>query len=66
MARNLLPTRILFHATFAFLYIPIIVLGFTTGLSLGNNYSEEGFVSRHFDGVVALAALVGLGIFATL
>lgn len=63
MARNLLPTRILFHATFAFLYIPIIVLGFTTGLSLD---SEEGFVSRHFDGVVALAALVGLGIFATL
>lgn len=75
MARNLLPIRILFHTAFVLLYVPIIALGFTSGLSLYELQREEGisdyeidvpFVLRHFDGMAALAALVGLTIFSVL
>ncbi|KZP07930.1 hypothetical protein FIBSPDRAFT_996584 [Athelia psychrophila] len=74
MARDLLPIRILFHVTFAFVYLPIIGLGFTYGLTLmaGNVLSISdtpvyiSFVKNHFDGIIALVALVGLGIFAAL
>lgn len=72
MARDLLPIRILFHVTFAFIYLPIIGLGFTYGLSINAALAVDGgeydisFVQNHFDGIVSLAALVGLGIFAAL
>ncbi|KZP04889.1 hypothetical protein FIBSPDRAFT_1054400 [Athelia psychrophila] len=67
MARNLLPIRILFHATFAFVYLPAIVLGFTSGLD-AQQWTERklSFAQKHFNGITSLAALVGLGIFAAL
>ncbi|KZP04354.1 hypothetical protein FIBSPDRAFT_1054733 [Athelia psychrophila] len=51
MAPNVLPIRILFHAIFAFVYVPTIVLGFNID---------------HMDGFLALAPLIGLGIMAAL
>lgn len=74
MARDLLPIRILFHITFGFVYLPVIGLGFTSGLSVmaGNikTISDTpyhiSFVLNHFDGFVALAALFGLAIFVVL
>ncbi|KZP07926.1 hypothetical protein FIBSPDRAFT_996577 [Athelia psychrophila] len=74
MARDLLPIRILFHVTFAFVYLPIIGLGFTYGLSgMEGNYKSVSeisfhlsFIKNHFDGIIGLAALGGLGIFPAL
>lgn len=65
MPRNLLPIRILFHASFGFVYLPIIWLGFSWGLTAYDS-DVKPFVYSHFDGLVALAALMGLGIFAAL
>lgn len=65
MAQNLLPIRILFHVTFAFVYLPIIFLAFTSGLE--NIWViSESYVQNHVDGMIALTALAGLGIFAAL
>ncbi|KZP05556.1 hypothetical protein FIBSPDRAFT_967186 [Athelia psychrophila] len=70
MGQHLLPIRILFHVAFAFTYQPIIVLGLATDLPFSMKLdSGDGVVqfSQHrFDGIAALASLVGLGIFAAL
>lgn len=70
MGQHLLPIRILFHVAFAFTYLPIIVLGLATDLPFSMKLdSGDGVVqfSQHrFDGITALASLVGLGIFAAL
>lgn len=67
MGRNLLPIRILLHATFAFIYLPIIVLGVTWGLNrVAQGDTGVLIIQKHIDGIAALAALVGLGIFAAL
>lgn len=63
MGQHLLSIRMLLHATFAFIYLPITGLGFTSGLN-ADGWNVR--VMTHFDGITALAALVGLGIFATL
>lgn len=52
MAPNLLPVRILFHATFAIVYMPVIIYMFVVGGA--------------FVGGIALSTLIGLGIFAVL
>lgn len=52
MALNLLPICLLFHATFALVYLPIIIFSFVAG--------------DVFDGAMALLAIVGLGVFASL
>lgn len=67
MGQNLLSVRILLHATFAFVYLPIIVLGFTAGLNAWPwTDGNVSFVQTHIDGIIVITALVGLGIFATL
>ncbi|KZP14776.1 hypothetical protein FIBSPDRAFT_935566 [Athelia psychrophila] len=68
MGQHLLSIRILFHATFAFVYLPMIGLGFTRGLSSVKLFDWKGlsFVQNHFGGTIAFSALVGLGIFAAL
>ncbi|KZP19008.1 hypothetical protein FIBSPDRAFT_893019 [Athelia psychrophila] len=66
MGQNLLSIRILFHATFAFVYLPIIGLGFTGTFRNSFGQLDTTFVHTHFDGITALSALVGLGIFAAL
>ena len=53
MAPNLLPVRILFHATFAIVYLPIIIYPFVAWDVL-------------FGGIALLGTLIGLGIFAAL
>lgn len=62
MTRHLLSIRILFHVTFAFVYLPVILLAFNSG----EHGSGDDWVYEHYDGLVALAALAGLGIFAVL
>lgn len=59
MARNLLPIRILFHATFAFIYLPVVFLAF----NLGARFSGETF---HYANIFGFAPLTGLVIFAAL
>lgn len=59
MARNLLPIRILYHATFAFIYFPVVFLAF----NLGARFSGETFRYASID---TFAPLTGLGIFAAL
>ncbi|KZP15327.1 hypothetical protein FIBSPDRAFT_1048252 [Athelia psychrophila] len=51
MAKNLLPIRILFHSTFALVYLPTIALNFVFLVDVG---------------LISLTALVGLGIFVAL
>lgn len=51
MAQNFLPIRILFHATFALVYLATLVITFVIDASVG---------------VISLSALGGLGIFAAL
>lgn len=86
MGQHLFSIRVLFHAAFACVYLPTMVLGFTSGLSWAPWYrlqvdgvldlaggttalpdpAEMSIVMNHFDGIVALASLLGLGIFAAL
>ncbi|KZP14821.1 hypothetical protein FIBSPDRAFT_1048594 [Athelia psychrophila] len=64
MGQHLLSVRILFHVSFAFMYLPMIGLGFSSGLNLRD--PDLSFVYNRFDGFLALSALVGLGIFVAL
>lgn len=71
MARDLLPIRILFHATFALVYLPTIALGFTSGLVWGApDEMQQELPSKNLeipmDGLISLSALVPLGVFAAM
>lgn len=73
MGQHLLSIRILFHTTFVFVYLTIIPIvqyippsRLWTRSSLGSRPAELSFVRAHFDGLTALSAFVGLGIFAAL
>lgn len=70
MGQHMLPIRILFHVTFTFIYLTIIVLGLTFDLPFSMKFGGRDlgvwFAHQRFDGITALTALVGLGIFAAL
>lgn len=52
MTQNSLPIRIIVHAAFAFVYLPAISLGFTSGL-VGQDSANYTYVHnvKHFDGI---------------